>query len=90
MTLACLKFFSKILAPRYHGSRTHRRKGVASKYEANGASTLGGVGFSQKVRKLGGNCFLSSLNSIIRYFRPIKARIAKVVLSSRPNWRARN
>lgn len=55
-----------------------------------GASTLGGVGYSQKVRKLEGNCFPSSLNSIIRYFRPVKAHIAKVIrpsLSLCPSYR---
>lgn len=64
------------------GVETRRRGDIASKNQIEGASTLGGAVYSQKVRKLGGNCFPFSLNSIIRYFRPVKARIAKVILSS--------
>lgn len=61
-----------------------------SKYEANGASMLGDAGFSQKVRKLGGNCFLSPrLTQLFVTFAPLKRVSRKLSSLLIQNWRAR-
>jgi len=85
--LECSKF-CKILS--WCNNMNLRIDERTSKYEANGASMLGDAGFSQKIRKLGGNCFLSPrLTQLFVTFAPLKRVSRKLSFLLIQNWRAR-